>query len=53
MDFGSKSTFSILILDVSGSMEIYYEELIDMANDIIDNQKKMKLELYFLLYRNC
>ena len=38
--FGSKSTFSILILDVSGSMSSYYGDLIDMTNNIIDNQKK-------------
>ena len=36
----SKTTFSILILDVSGSMENYYNSLIDLANQIIDNQKK-------------
>ena len=40
--FGSKSTFSILILDVSGSMGSYYGDLIDMTNNIIDNQKKNK-----------
>ena len=35
-----KTMFSILILDVSGSMKDYYRSLIDMANNIIDNQKK-------------
>ena len=32
--------FSILILDVSGSMYYYYEDLINMANKIIQNQMK-------------
>ena len=32
--------FSILILDVSGSMNYYYEDLINMANKIIQNQMK-------------
>ena len=36
----SQTTFSILILDVSGSMDIYYNSLIDLANEIINNQKK-------------
>ena len=30
--------YSIIILDVSGSMSIYYERLIKMANDIISKQ---------------
>ena len=37
---GSESMFSILILDVSGSMEKYYAELLNMANEIIKNQMK-------------
>ena len=36
----SQTTFSILILDVSGSMSSYYSRLIDLANEIIDNQKQ-------------
>ena len=38
--FGPSSMFSILILDVSGSMENNYQNLINMANQIIDKQKK-------------
>ena len=34
--------YSILILDVSGSMKYYYNSLIDMANNIIENQMKNK-----------
>ena len=35
-----RTTFSILILDVSGSMSSYYSRLIDLANEIINNQKQ-------------
>ena len=38
----SGSMFSILILDVSGSMSGYYKNLFDMANDIITKQMKNK-----------
>ena len=38
--FSNESMFSIMILDVSGSMEGYYNDLIDMANQIITNQMK-------------
>ena len=34
--------YSILILDVSGSMNHYYQRLINMANEIITNQIKNK-----------
>ena len=34
--------YSILILDVSGSMNHYYKRLINMANEIITNQMKNK-----------
>ncbi len=34
------STYSILLLDISGSMEDKYQELIEMANNIIENQNK-------------
>jgi len=37
---GSGNMFSILILDVSGSMNHYYQRLINMANEIITNQMK-------------
>ena len=50
----SKTTFSILILDVSGSMENYYNSLIDLANQIIDNQKKNPknegVVIFFFIY---
>ena len=36
----NESMFSIMILDVSGSMEDHYKDLIDMANQIINNQMK-------------
>ena len=36
----NNNTFSILILDVSGSMERYYSSLINMANNIILQQQK-------------
>ena len=36
----SGSMYSILILDVSGSMQRYYTPLFDMANSIIENQMK-------------
>jgi len=36
------ANYSILILDISGSMVPYYESLINMANDIINNQLKNK-----------
>ena len=36
----SKTMFSIMILDVSGSMFGQYQNLIKMTNEIIDNQKK-------------
>ena len=35
-----KNMFSILILDVSGSMKNYYKRLFDITNEIIKNQKK-------------
>ena len=38
--FLSDMMFSIMILDVSGSMKEHYKDLIDMANQIIDNQQK-------------
>ena len=36
----SNNMFSILILDISASMEKYYDSLIDMANNIIQIQQK-------------
>ena len=36
----NESMFSIMILDVSGSMQGHYYDLIDMANQIINNQMK-------------
>ncbi|KAG4105393.1 hypothetical protein H8356DRAFT_1027608 [Neocallimastix lanati (nom. inval.)] len=36
----SSTIYSILVLDVSGSMRHYYESLINMTNIIINNQKK-------------
>ena len=42
--------FSILILDVSGSMENYYNDLIDMANKIIENQTKNPINEGILIF---
>eukprot|EP00833_Pecoramyces_ruminatium_P013647 jgi/Orpsp1_1/1187679/evm.model.d7180000059405.1 len=36
----SYTLYSIMVLDVSGSMRKYYSSLINMANTIINNQKK-------------
>ncbi len=46
----SKEMFSILILDVSGSMENYYNDLIDMANKIIENQTKNPINEGILIF---
>ncbi|OUM69791.1 hypothetical protein PIROE2DRAFT_57210 [Piromyces sp. E2] len=37
---GYSTLYSIMVLDVSGSMEGYYQSLINMANTIINNQLK-------------
>ena len=39
----SKTMFSILILDVSGSMNKEYGQLIEMTNEIIEKQKNNKI----------
>jgi len=39
----NNANYSILILDVSGSMIPYYKSLINMANNIINNQLKNKI----------
>jgi len=36
----SPTLYSIIVLDVSGSMESYYQSLINMTNGIINNQMK-------------
>ena len=38
--YSNKTMHSIIILDVSGSMTSYYQELIDMTNKIIEGQMK-------------
>ena len=38
--YSNKTMYSIIILDVSGSMNSYYQELIDMTNKIIEGQMK-------------
>ena len=40
--YNNKNMYSILILDISGSMAYYYTQLFEMANEIITNQMKNK-----------